>query len=89
MPDEEYREKEVSLALGDKICFYTDGVTEARNEIGEMFGQDRLTGCLTAHGKQSAADIAAHIIECQKSFIGSEPLTDDLTLMVLELEPVE
>ena len=85
MPDEEYREKEVRLAPGDKICFYTDGVTEARNEIGEMFGQERLTGCLTAHGNRSAADIAAHIIECQKSFIGSEPLTDDLTLMVLEL----
>lgn len=85
MPDEEYREKEAKLAPGDKICFYTDGVTEARNEIGEMFGQERLTGCLTAHGKQSASEIATHIIECQKSFIGSEPLTDDLTLLVLEL----
>lgn len=87
MPEEEYREMAVRLAPGDKVCFYTDGVTEARNEIGELFGQDRLKGCLTAHGTLSATELLEHILSCQQSFIGSEPLSDDLTLLILELMP--
>ena len=88
MPDEVYREKEVTLAPGDRLCLYTDGVTEARNEIGEMFGQERLTGCLVAHGKHKAAEIVDHIVQCQQTFCGSEPLSDDFTLTVLELSSI-
>ena len=64
MPGEQYREKTVQLAPGDKLCFYTDGVVEARNEIGETFGTDRLTGCLVAHGSEPSVQLSGNILSC-------------------------
>jgi sigma-B regulation protein RsbU (phosphoserine phosphatase) len=85
MPGEQYREKTVQLAPGDRICFYTDGLIEARNEIGETLGTDRLTRCVAAHGGEPAESLANHIVACQGTFRGSQPLGDDLTLVVTEL----
>ena len=85
MPGEVYTPREVELAAGDRVCFYTDGLVEARNEIGEMFGEDRLNGCLRTHGHLSAADILGHISACQKQFCGATWLSDDLTVVVLEV----
>ncbi len=87
MPDEVYAEREVALEPGDKLVFYTDGLTEARNEIGELFGAHRLTGCLELHGKEPSADVLAHVLETQKAFCGATPLTDDVTAAVVEVVP--
>lgn len=88
MPDEVYGDRELSLAPGDKLCFYTDGLIEARNEIGEMYGTERLVGCLTAHGRDPAGALMDHILSCQRSFSGSEALGDDLTLAIVEVAGV-
>ncbi|MCE9565925.1 MAG: SpoIIE family protein phosphatase [Planctomycetes bacterium] len=85
MPEEQYREKTIQLALGDRLCFYTDGLVEARNEIGETFGTDRLRACIAAHGAEPAKGLTAHIIDWQRAFSGSQSLSDDLTLVVAEL----
>jgi sigma-B regulation protein RsbU (phosphoserine phosphatase) len=85
MPGEQYREKTVQLAPGDRLCFYTDGLIEARNEIGETFGTDRLTRCVSARGGECAQPLADHILACQRGFRGTQPLSDDLTLVVTEL----
>lgn len=85
MPEEMYRERTVELEPGDRLCFYTDGLVEARDEIGQTFGTDRLHGCLTQHGAKSAGDLMAHIRGCQESFRGVHPLSDDVTLVVAEL----
>lgn len=50
-----------------------------------MFGQERLTGCLTAHGHLPAAGIVEDITACQSAFCGSQAASDDLTLLVMEL----
>jgi phosphoserine phosphatase RsbU/P len=73
------------LRPGDKLCLYTDGVTECRNEIGEMFGQERLTGCLTTHGMLPASGIIDDITACQSAFCGTQAAGDDVTLLVMEL----
>jgi serine phosphatase RsbU (regulator of sigma subunit)/CBS domain-containing protein len=85
IPEEVYRERVVELRPGDRLCFFTDGVTEARNEIGETFGTDRLRTCLAAHGKEPAAELARGVIREQTEFRGSHPLTDDVTLVAAEL----
>ncbi len=85
MPGEQYREKTVQLAPGDKLCFYTDGVVEARNEIGETFGTDRLTGCLVNHGAEPSDQLSGNILSCQHTFLGTSPPSDDVTLVVAEL----
>lgn len=87
MPDEVYGERELPLEPGDKLCFYTDGLIEARNEIGEMFGTLRLTGCMTAHGPKPVGALLDDILACQRGFTGSEPLNDDLTLAIVEMVP--
>lgn len=85
MPEEQYRDKSVQLSPGDRLCFYTDGLIEARNEIGETYGTDRLMDCLKQHGNNPAPDLAEHILHSQQVFRGTYPLTDDLTLVVAEL----
>ncbi|MGL6097211.1 MAG: PP2C family protein-serine/threonine phosphatase [Fimbriiglobus sp.] len=85
MPHEVYTVREVPLAPGDRLCFYTDGLVEARNEIGEMFGTDRLIRCVTALGRHPAAEVLAGILDAQRTFSGSARLTDDLTLAVADV----
>jgi sigma-B regulation protein RsbU (phosphoserine phosphatase) len=85
MPEEQYREKSVELAPGDRLCFYTDGLIETRNEIGETFGTDRLRDCLVSHGAEPAESLTRQIVKWQEAFRGTQPLTDDVTLVVAEL----
>lgn len=85
MPEEQYREKSVELAPGDRLCFYTDGLIETRNEIGETFGTDRLRDCLVTHGAESTECLTRQIVNWQEMFRGSQALTDDVTLVVAEL----
>jgi serine phosphatase RsbU (regulator of sigma subunit) len=86
LPDEEYREREISLNPGDRVFLFTDGLVEARNEIGEMFGTDRLVGCLSAHGRNPAAELLDNVLACLRTFCGSQRLTDDVTVVVLGVE---
>ena len=79
-----YREQKVTLAPGDRLCFYTDGLVEARNEIGEAFGTDRLRESFEAHASEPADRLTAHILNAQRTFRGPTPLTDDVTLVVAE-----
>jgi sigma-B regulation protein RsbU (phosphoserine phosphatase) len=85
MPGEQYREKTVQLAPGDRLCLYTDGLIEARDERGETFGTDRLLDCVTRHGREPAEKLSVQILEGQSHFRGAQPLSDDLTLVVTEL----
>lgn len=81
VPDEVYAEKEVILAPGDAICFFTDGLIEARNEIGELLGEERVKESLGAAATKSG-DLLAHVLGCQTQFSSGVPLSDDLTVAV-------
>jgi serine phosphatase RsbU (regulator of sigma subunit) len=85
MPGEVYREKAVMLQPGDRVCFYTDGVVEGRNEIGEAFGADRLRAALAEFGREPADRLAGTLIARQQAFTGGHPPADDITLVVGEL----
>ena len=85
MPDEVYRERTVQLEPGDRLCFYTDGLVETRNEIGELFGESRLQEALVESGSGSAAQILGRILAKEREFRGPQPLGDDVTLMIGEL----
>jgi sigma-B regulation protein RsbU (phosphoserine phosphatase) len=85
MPGEQYREKTVELEPGDRLCIYTDGVVESRNEIGEAFGTDRLRDSLLTHGRGPADQIARDTIADLNMFRGTQQLSDDVTLLIAEL----
>ncbi len=85
MAGEQYRERSIQLEPGDRLCFYTDGVVEARNEMGEGYGTERLEQALAAHGTDTAEALAEKLTADQRAFRGDQKLSDDVTLVVGEL----
>jgi phosphoserine phosphatase RsbU/P len=85
IPDEQYRERTVTLEPGDRVCFYTDGLVEARNGMGEGYGTERLTAVLTKHGRLPADQLAVQVLADQAEFRHGHPFSDDVTLVVSEV----
>jgi GAF domain-containing protein len=79
-----FREHETSLAGGDCMALYTDGVTEALSPDGRFFGEDRLREVIERSGERdSAQGTLDGIVDALADFVGDNPPSDDLTLMVL------
>jgi serine phosphatase RsbU (regulator of sigma subunit) len=74
----------VSLAPGDKVVIYTDGITEAQGPTGEFFGRKRLREEIRSLTAASCAELHAGILRAVTAFTGGAPQSDDLTLVVLE-----
>lgn len=81
--DSEYQETRLQLAPGDKIVFYTDGIVEATNEQGEMFGFDRLIEAIQGTRSLTAEALLKEITDRINAFAGGAPQHDDLTVIVL------
>ena len=73
-----------TLQPGDGIVLYTDGVTEAENAAGELYGLDRLCTAVSRTWPQSADAIQQAVIADVTRFIGDHTVYDDLTLVVLK-----
>jgi sigma-B regulation protein RsbU (phosphoserine phosphatase) len=80
-----YRDARVLLAPGDLLFFYTDGLVETENELGEMFGAERLQRILSAQQSQEI-DAVLHQVEAQiAAFRGQAEPFDDATMMALRI----
>jgi serine phosphatase RsbU (regulator of sigma subunit)/CHASE2 domain-containing sensor protein len=74
----------VRMAPGDTLCALTDGVTEAMNERGELYGHERLERLLASLPPGAAPrEINSAVIEDVKRFVGDAAASDDLTLLAL------
>ena len=83
-----YEEGVVALGTGDRLVFYTDGVSEAANAAGEMFGEDRLYALLAAlPGSLPAEVIVNRVLEGVRDFLGEAEAGDDITVMALRVLP--
>jgi len=83
--DADYREAFVDLAPGDRVVFYTDGITEARRADGEMFGGERIAACIDAVPQTAPArHVCAALLEAVRTHTGSPVAEDDLTAIVLQ-----
>ncbi len=78
-----WSESSAQLAKGDRLCVYTDGITEAQNEAGEDFGVPRLREILVGSGGEPVAGTARRILEDVVAFAGAAPQYDDQTLVLL------
>ncbi|VTR96709.1 serine phosphatase : Putative PAS/PAC sensor protein OS=Caldithrix abyssi DSM 13497 GN=Calab_2577 PE=4 SV=1: CBS: CBS: SpoIIE [Gemmata massiliana] len=85
VPGEQYREKTIQLEPGDRLCFFTDGLVEARNEVGEGYGTDRLQRAFAQHGSCTADVLTERLLADQRAFRGDQKLSDDVTLVVGEV----
>jgi serine phosphatase RsbU (regulator of sigma subunit) len=82
MPGMSYEEKEVSLAEGNCVLFYSDGLVEAHNPKGEMFGFPRLRALVAEHGEERS--LGNLLLEELYSFVGEGwEQEDDVTLLTL------
>ena len=75
---------QIDIDEGDVVILYTDGITEAENNLGEHYGLDNLCEILRQNWQKSAQDIRQAVIEDLRSHIGVEKVYDDITLVVLK-----
>jgi sigma-B regulation protein RsbU (phosphoserine phosphatase) len=66
---------------------YTDGVTEAFNPEGQMFGDERLHALVRQHADGNAHTLVTQIFDSVIEFAGTAPQSDDITLAVLAWRP--
>ena len=71
------------LERDDCLLLYTDGVTEALDANGDEFGFDRMIQCVHASAPEGAPALIARIIEELRTFVGSQPQNDDITLIAI------
>jgi len=76
------------LGTGDVVLLFTDGVTEAMNEAGEPFGEERLAALVEEHGDLPFEELRERILREIRAFAGSAGLHDDLTLVLLKVENI-
>ena len=83
MPGMSYEEKETTLRAGEAALFYSDGLVEAHDPEGEMFGFPRLRALISEHAEQGP--LGDFLLEELYSFVGEGwEQEDDITLLTLE-----
>jgi predicted ester cyclase len=86
MPGMSYEEKETVLDAGEAVFFYSDGLVEAHDPKGEMFGFPRLRTLVAEHGEERS--LGNLLLEELYSFVGEGwEQEDDITLLTLERSP--
>ncbi len=82
----EYKEIKLTVAPGDIIILFTDGVIEALNKEGKQYGMSGLSRVISENVTASAKDIALAVKSDLRSFMGSAALYDDQTLLVMKIK---
>lgn len=83
-PEALYRCGTLFLEPGDRMLAFTDGVTDAFSpEDDEPFGIERLLKLMTGHRESSSEELMATLVRLLDSWVGDEPHTDDVTMMVI------
>jgi len=67
------------------LIFYTDGVTEAENRLGEEFGMERLSATVRDGSSLSAEDLMSNIYNAAADFCGDN-FNDDVTILVVKCD---
>jgi len=84
-PENAYEQAEVSIAPGDRLVFYTDGITEARNPEGDEYAEERLLSATVAARSESADAIKTALLDDVNTFTGGR-FEDDATLIVVAIQ---
>ena len=81
----DFAELKVPLHAGDIVVFYTDGITETRNEAGDRFGADRLGETVAANRDEDPEELVVAVLAALNRFAGVRQHDDDLTIVVMKL----
>ncbi len=75
---------QIQLNAGDVVVLYTDGITEAENELGVQYGLERLCEIVRHNWQRSAKEVRQLVIEDLQRHINQHRVYDDITLVVLK-----
>ena len=73
---------------GEGLLLYTDGVTEGLNKHGVCYGSDCLKSVVREHAARSAERICSEVLIDLEDFVGEEPQSDDIAMIVIKREPL-
>ncbi len=80
----EFADVSMPLKKGDRVIFYTDGVTEARSPEGKMWGTRHLLKSMAHHQDKGLQDLCDHVIQDLRNFDQKISFADDVTLVAVE-----
>ncbi|MBX7220905.1 MAG: SpoIIE family protein phosphatase [Blastocatellia bacterium] len=81
-----YETLTLQLEPGDAVVFYSDGIVEAQNEAGELFGYERLEAAIALHGAKPGATLREALLTTAQEFVEGVPFSDDLTVVVVQVQ---
>ena len=84
--EEVLKEEELPLVPGDVFLFFTDGISEAMNVRGELYGEERLRAVLSREPGATAEQVRDRVLAEVQAFQGPAPQHDDMTMVVLRVE---
>jgi phosphoserine phosphatase RsbU/P len=82
---EKLEEIRLELRAGDILVFFTDGVSETRNLLGQDFGYDRICAAILARCGETAAQLTEAVVGELKSFANNPVQHDDISLLVFKI----
>lgn len=80
-----FQETEIQLEQGDILVLYTDGINEMLNPVREQFGLERLVNVILEFGSRSPKELCEQIIAQVKDFAEEQGLTDDISLLIVQV----
>jgi sigma-B regulation protein RsbU (phosphoserine phosphatase) len=81
-------ERHITLAPGNLLLLYSDGVTETMDASGNEFGVDSLRATLAKEWSQSATDLCRELWRSVQEHGGDNPQQDDFTTLMIRRLPV-
>ncbi|RVT96659.1 fused response regulator/phosphatase [Rhodovarius crocodyli] len=78
-----YREGELTLAPGETLVLFTDGVSEAESPEADFYGRERLSGAIAGAGDAAPGVLLTAILADMAGFTRDAPQADDVTLLAL------
>ena len=86
MPEWAFTVQETTMPFGSMLFLYTDGLTEAATNDGQLFGEERVLDLLTGEGASaSVQEIIARMTSAVAEFVGDAEQSDDLTMLAIQL----
>jgi sigma-B regulation protein RsbU (phosphoserine phosphatase) len=83
-----YQSESVPLETGDRVLFYTDGITECEDSVGQMYTRERLNKFVVANAERKPEEFIALLTQEVDDFKGdsSKPQSDDITTLLIEIK---
>jgi sigma-B regulation protein RsbU (phosphoserine phosphatase) len=83
------REVELPIVPGDVLVLYTDGISDATDTGGELFGDERLAQLVKVHADLGAGGIRERVVRDIAAFVGDAEPHDDMTMVVMKVVSAE